>query len=40
VVLLNLDGGTEEGMSLAAGTKLGPYAIDVPLGALSELKST
>jgi hypothetical protein len=39
-VRLNWDGGTEEGMSLAAGTKLGPYAIDVPRGALPELKST
>ncbi len=26
-MLLNWDGGTEEGMSLAAGTKLGPYEI-------------
>jgi len=27
-------------MSLAAATKLGPYEIDVPLGALPDLKST
>ena len=31
---------TFDAETMAAGTKLGPYAIDVPLGALSELKST
>ena len=30
----------EEGMSLPAGTKLGPYEIDVSPGGLPELKST
>ena len=30
----------EEGMSLPAGTKLGPYEIDVSLGGLPQLKST